>query len=160
VLDKIFKIDPNKLSEILELIKKIGIYTALKNILKQPMFRNAIKSKLSEIGKSIISKYEITAYNISIKKTNEGCKVIVRLSIPDPELRKEFLDRLHDTVKKILTAKEISIVQPFMNEFKIKNISAKESGEEVIVSFTGNEKLYDLIKDVGGDLVEESEESR
>ena len=159
MLDKIFKIDPNKLSEILELIKKIGIYTALKNILKQPMFRNAIKSKLSEISKSIISKYEITAYNINIKKTNEGCKVIVRLSIPDPELKKEFLDRLHDTVKKILTAKEISIVQPFMNEFKIKNISAKESGEEVIVSFTGNEKLYDLIKDVGGDLVEESEES-
>jgi len=150
-----------KLSEILKLVKSIGIYNSIKAIMRHPMFGGIVKNKVSELYKALVNKYEITAHSLKIVKTDDGYKVIATITIPDPKLRKDFLERLRDTIKNILTAKELTIVQPFMNEFQIRNISAKEneSREEVTISLFGNEKLYGLIKEIGGDFVEEVEES-
>ena len=156
-LSKIASISPDKLSKIFELIKQVGIYESFKAMMKNPLFKNAVKQKLSELYNSLVSKYDIEAHSVEIHETDGGCSIVVTVTIPDPDLRKEFLDNLHNAVKNLFSS-NISLIPPFIKEFEIKNISAKERGEVVVISFTGNENLYGLLKEIGGDFVEESKE--
>ncbi|MHC1624730.1 MAG: hypothetical protein ACXQS2_01855 [Methermicoccaceae archaeon] len=147
-LKGMFNIDSESLARVFKLVKQIGIYESVKVLMKQPFFRNAVKSKLEELHTALVNKYNITSESIIHVEEGDKVKVVAELEIADPELRKEFQDRLRDLVRNIFGG-EYGLVPEFVKEFEIESISCKERGDKVFVYVVGGKKLIELLK-VGG----------
>lgn len=145
------------ISRVFEAIKQVGIYESMKAIMSNPMFRDAIRTKILEMGDLAVQKYGITSVKYKMKRNGERCVIIAEIEIPDEILRKEFIERMNETVKSLYDPK-FSIVAHFHKEFEIGKISCKEKNGKVVVSVEGNERLKELLEDVGGVVVEEGRE--
>lgn len=142
------------LAKVIEVVKQVGIYESMKAILKQPQFREAIKKKFEEMGALAVDKYGITDHKMKVSVENGKCILTAEIEIPDEEARKEFIENLNKTVKSLYDPK-FSIMKLFHKEFEIESISCKERDGKVVVRVVANERLKDLLVDVGGGLIEE-----
>jgi len=155
-------INQETLAKIVNLIKQVGIYESFKALMKQEFFRNAVKKKLSELYQALVDKYDIVAHNLRETTTEDRkCRLTVEITIPDRELRKEFVDRLRKTVKQVFES-DFSLIPSLLREFEIEGVSCKEEGENVYVVVVGNEKLSEVVLNLkgGGELGKEGGESR
>lgn len=160
ILDKLkstLGANSESLARIFKLVRQIGIYESFKALMKQPFFRNAVKAKLEELHTALVNRYGITSESVSHVKEGSKVKVVAELEIADPELRKEFQDRLRDLVKNIFEG-GYDLVPEFVKEFEIESISCKERGDKVFVYVVGGEKLVELLKMGGVENVGEEEE--
>jgi len=159
ILDKLkstLGVNSESLARIFKLVKQIGIYESFKALMKQPFFRNAVKSKLEEMHTALVNKYNITSESISHVEEGDKVKVIAELEIADSDLRREFKDRLRDLVKNIFEG-GYGLVPEFVKEFEIERVSCKEKGDKVFVYVVGGKKLLELLKIGGVENVGEEE---
>jgi len=145
------------ISRVFEVVKQVGIYESLKAIMKNPMFRDAIRAKLLEMGDLAVKKYGITSVRYRAENSENRYAIVAEIEIPDENARKEFMERLNETVKNLYDPK-FSIVAHFHKEFEIGKISCKERDGRVFVRIEGNEKLKELLEELGGVVVEEGGE--
>lgn len=159
IMDKIkdaLSIDSESIAKIFKLVKQIGVYESFKALMRQPFFRNAVKSKLEEMHTALVNKYEITSERLDHIKEDGKLKIIAELEIADAELRKEFQENLRNTVKSIFEG-DFGLIPEFVKDFEIESISCKERGEKVFIYVIGSEKLSELLKLGGVEGVGEEE---
>lgn len=141
-------IDMNKLSKVFELIKQVGIYQSAKTILSNPLFKEMMKQRVDFVANQIKTTYQIEDYVFLVEQSDDGSFICtLSVVIPHSNNRKVFLEKINDAIKKLLESKS-EFAMPFIIEFDIKRISAREVKNEVIVSFSCNEKLINLINDI------------
>jgi len=159
-LKEVINVDQETLSRIVNLIKQVGLYESFKALMKQEFFRNAVKKKLSELYQALVDKYDIVAHNLRETIEDGKCRLTVEVTIPDKDLRKEFVNRLRNTVKQVFES-NFSLIPPLLKEFEIEGVSCKEEGENVYVVVVGNEKLSEVVLNLkGGGYGKEGGESR
>lgn len=144
--------DLTKLEKLKEVILEKGIYESIKALLDTPFMRDMVMKQVEGIWLKFKDNYEVTAVRVQMTGEDGSKKVVVDFYIDDLEKRNLLKERLLNT---IVAAKDNTIVKAFIDEFEIKKIKC-EKDTSVRLSFLANEKFAELVRKIGGDIVEES----
>jgi len=146
------KINLPDLGKLKKLLIEKGIYESLTALIDTPYTKGIVMSQLGEMMKNFRKSYDVIAERVRIEDEN-GVKVVrVMLYIEDPEKKEELRKRLLNTVEKI---KGYDIAKAFLKEFEVKKIQCEVKNEYVELRVQANQKFVELVKKIGGDVVEE-----
>lgn len=146
------KINLPDLGKIKELLIEKGIYESLTALLDTPYTKGIVMSQLGDLMGNFRKNYEVVAERIKLEDVDGAKMVKIMLYIEDPEKKEELRRRLLNTVEKV---REYDIAKAFLKEFEIKKIQCEVKDEWVELRVLANEKFAELVKKMGGDMVEE-----
>lgn len=141
-----------ELEKLKEVILEKGIYESIKALLDTP-FMSMVMKQVEGIWLKFKDNYEVIAERVQMTGEDGSKKVVVDFYIDDLEKRNLLKERLLNT---IVAAKDNTIVKAFIDEFEIKKIKCEVKDTSVRLSFLANEKFAELVRKIGGDIVEES----
>lgn len=145
--------DLTKLEKLKEVILEKGIYESIKALLDTPFMRDMVMKQVEGIWLKFKDNYEVIAERVQMTGEDGSKKVVVDFYIDDLEKRNLLKERLLNT---IVAAKDNTIVKAFIDEFEIKKIKCEVKDTSVRLSFLANEKFAELVRKIGGGVVEES----